>query len=159
MKHTIILKNYGNNFDEKVAASTIYPGMLIERTSADKVQAHSTEGGNMQPMFAIEDALQGKDIDDAYSADDQVRIWIPQIGDQILACLADGENISEGDYLQSKGDGTLEAFDASLAVVSGGEYMPASVRLRALESRNIATSSGGETGWSGGYNRIMVEVV
>lgn len=159
MNNSIILKNYGNNFEEKVAAGTIYPGMLIERTSADKVQAHSTEGGNMSAMFAIEDALQGNDIDDAYSADDQVRIWHAQPGDQVLACLADGENISIGDYLQSKGDGTLETFDASLGIVSGGEYAPAGVKLRALEARNISTSSGGETGWSGGYNRIKVEVV
>lgn len=159
MKNSIIIKNYGNNFDEKVAAGTIYPGMLVELDSNGEVQAHSTEGGNAVPMFAIEDALQGNDKDDAYSADDQVRVWYPQRGDQVLACLADGENISIGDYLQSKGDGTLEAFDASLGVVSGGEYAPAGVVARAIEARNISTSSGGETGWSGGYNRIEVEIV
>jgi hypothetical protein len=159
VNNSIILKNYGNNFEMKVAASTIYPGMLIEPASATTVQAHSTEGGNAGADFAIEDALQGNDIDDAYSADDQVRVWHAQPGDQVLACLADGENVSAGDYLQSKGDGTLEAFDASLGIVSGGEYRPASVKFRALEARNIATSSGGETGWSGGYNRIKIEIV
>ena len=108
-KNTVILKNYLNVFEEyEAAAATIYPGCLVELNSAGKVQVHATSGGNALPMFAIEDALQGKGIDDAFTTGDKVRVWIPTRGDQVYGILADGQTIVKGDFLESNGAGYLQ---------------------------------------------------
>ena len=52
-KKTIKLKNYLHIMEEYVAVAAITPGMLIELTAADEVQAHSTAGGNAMPMFVL----------------------------------------------------------------------------------------------------------
>jgi hypothetical protein len=107
-KNTIMLKNYLNVFEEyKAVTATIYPGCLVELTSAEKVKLHATAGGNALPMFAIEDALQGKGIDDAFAADDTVRCWIPTRGDVVYGILADGQTIVKGEFVESNGAGYL----------------------------------------------------
>lgn len=111
--HRIVLKSPNGRYDEAIAAAAITPGHLLEITSADQVrglntvQKHASAGGVAAPMFAIEDALQGNTIDDDYAADAIVRLWHALPGDEIYALLADGENVTVGDELQSNGDGTL----------------------------------------------------
>lgn len=95
--------------DEAVAAAAITPGDLIELTSADTVQVHSTEGGRANLTFAEIDALQGKVKTDAYSSDDLVSINIENEGNECQAFLKVGENVNIGDLLISAGDGTLIA--------------------------------------------------
>ena len=118
-KNTIKLKNYSKVQEEYEAVATITPGMLLEYTSAGKVQAHSSAGQNQIQMFALEDELQGKDIDDAYAADDVVQVWIPGRGDQVYALLKDGEDVAIGDLLESAGDGYLQKHTADIE--SGGD--------------------------------------
>ena len=107
--NTIVGKGYVNIRDEKIAAGAITPGMLVERTSADKVQAHSTAGGAANKLFALEDENQGNDIDDAYAADDVVKLWHPVPGEQVYAIVDDntGDAIAIGNFLESAGDGRL----------------------------------------------------
>ena len=108
-KNTVILKNYSNIFEEYEAeAATIYPGCLIELTSGNKVKVHATPGGNALPMFAIEDALQGKGIDENYAIGDKVRCWVPTRGDVVYGILADGQTIAKGDFVESNGAGYLQ---------------------------------------------------
>ena len=164
MSQTIVLKQVqiGRAQIEKLAVAELYPGHLLERTSADKVQKHSTSGGSCPlPMFAIEDENQGNGIDDAYSADDRVVCWIPQRGDQVQAVLADGENVSIGDYLESNGDGTLKKFTADTAdsddPITNYERQ---VVAQADEALNLSDSSGGESSGTLGYDkRIKVTIV
>jgi hypothetical protein len=105
---TIILKNYVNVFEEFTAAAAITPGMLVEQTpGAATIRKHATSGGNAIPMFAIEDAKQGKGITDDYATGDKVQVWIPQRGDVVYALLADEQNIAIGDDLESNGLGFL----------------------------------------------------
>lgn len=112
-KNTIKLKDYLKVVEEYVAAGTITPGMLIEVTSAGKVQAHDSENGELLPvMFANEDEFQGQEIDDDYKSDDMVQCWIPQRGDMVYAILKAGEDVSQGDSLTSNGDGTLRGEDS-----------------------------------------------
>ena len=61
---TVKLKNYGNIFNEYEANAAISPGMLVELMSTGKIRAHSTAGGNALRMFALENYLEGKDIND-----------------------------------------------------------------------------------------------
>ena len=121
-KRTIKLKNYSKVLEEYNAVAAITPGMLIELTSADKVQAHSSVGQNMIQMFALEDELQGKGIDDAYAIDAPVQVWIPGRGDQVYALLKDGETVVIGDLLESAGGGYLQKYVADIESGSDSIY-------------------------------------
>jgi hypothetical protein len=135
---SVILKNYLNTFEEiDATAVAVYPGELLELTSTGAVQAHATAGGSVLPMFAKEDAMQGKGIDDQYAASDKIQVWIPQRGDQVYAIVADGQDVSIGDFLESDGNGHLQ-----LAPVdsSGVPTVANSLVGVALEAVDTATS-------------------
>lgn len=149
MPETIILKEHHADrvMEEKVAAAELYPGHLLELTSADKVQKHSSSTGQANPCrVAVEDAAQGNGIDDAYAADDRVYVWTPMPGDEVYAVLADGENASIGSYLASNADGTLKVSTTNPV-------------FQALEALNLSDSSGAESSTSPfGYDkRIKVK--
>lgn len=158
--HSIILKNYSNVFEEYVAVAEIYPGMLIELTSAGEVQAHSTSEGNALPMFAVEDELQGNGIDDAYAADDRVFCWIPNRGDQVQAILADGQSVSKGDFLESNGEGFLQKHEADTTSSAGGTIVAQPIVGVALEAVDLSDSSATESSGPLGYEkRINIRVI
>ena len=136
-KFTVKLKKYADIINEYPAVAAITPGHLVELTSADKVQAHGTEGGNAIPQFALEDELQGKAITDAYAADDRVFVWVAGRGDEVNAILADGENVAIGDFLESKGNGTLKKWVAESAT-----DVPNAIVGQALEAVDMSGSSG-----------------
>ncbi len=117
-KNTIKVKKYSDVIEEMTSVGVITPGMLVEIDSAGEVQAHSSGGGDVIPMYALEDELQGKSIDDDFAADDKVQVWIPYRGDIIYALVADGEDIAIGDYLTSNGDGTLKEDTGSDTLVA-----------------------------------------
>ncbi len=48
--------------EEAVAGGTIRPGDLIKLNSDGEVVVHGSAGGNAEALFALEDALQGKEI-------------------------------------------------------------------------------------------------
>jgi hypothetical protein len=164
-QYSIKLKDYSNVQEEYVAAGDIYPGMLLEFTSAGKVQAHSSAGQNVAPiMFALEDALQGNDIDDAYSSSDEdvVQVWLPRSGDQVYAILADGEDMTKGDLLESNGAGYLQVHTADTADSDDTiTVYPKQIVAQALETLDLSGSSGAETADDTlGYNkRIKVRIV
>ena len=114
---TIKVKNFSDVNEEYTAtAVAIMPGSLVELTSAGAVQAHSTAGGNVLPMFAFEDELQGKGIDDTYLASDKIQVWIPGRGDIVYAIVADNNDIAIGDFLESNGSGYLQEHSADDSV-------------------------------------------
>ena len=137
--HSVKLKSYVDINNEYNAASAITPGELIEVNSSGKVQAHSSAGENVLPMFAFEGELQGRAIDDDYDADDPVQCWIPRTGDEVYAFLADGENASEGDFLESDGAGALQVHtpDGSSTTIYSNQIVGV-----ALEDLDISGSSG-----------------
>jgi len=105
-KNTIKLKKYSDVIEEFVAAGAITPGMLLKLDFNGKVAPHNEPGGNAIPMFALEDELQGKTINDAYAADDPVQVWIAGRGDIVNAIA--GAEITAGDFLVSAGAGKLK---------------------------------------------------
>jgi hypothetical protein len=108
-KHTIKIKKYADVIEEytSLARLPITPGMLIEITSANLVQPHSTATGIALTMFALEDELQGRGIDVEYAVSTKVQCWLPGHGDEVYALLADGETAVIGSWLASNGDGYL----------------------------------------------------
>lgn len=134
---------------EATAAGDITPGDLIERTSSGNVQRHSAAGGNSMKMVAVENDLEGNGIGDNYlSADnDQVLFRYGQRGEMYYMQLADGENVSEGDLLESNGAGKLQANTQESASVS-----TLAVVGEAQEDVDATSSAGG------GPARIRVRI-
>jgi len=140
MSNSIILKRLGAEVIEEITATAvaIKPGFLLEMASATTIQAHSSAAGNALPMFAIEDQFQGKAITADYAVSVKIQCWIPRRGDQVYAYLADGENASAGDFLESNGAGSLQvhAADASNVPVIGDAIIGV-----ALEAVNLSGSA------------------
>lgn len=146
---TIVLKGDLLRFEATAGAATILPGHMIQYTSAtiDTVVIHATPGGDDKGMVAIENALQADEIEDLYSTSARVQIVAPKSGDELNMILADGEDITKGDILESKGNGTLRAHttpatNSDGAFDEGGEtiYTRAGVYM-ALETIDLSTSS------------------
>jgi len=142
---------------EREAASAITPGELLEVTSAGKYQAHSTADGPAMPIFALENELNGDDIDTDYASGTRVQGWYPARGDEVYAILADGQNVSIGDYLVSNGDGTLKKWVGGSA---GEVEYPGQIIGQAEEALDLSGSSGEESSGPLGYNkRIHITVM
>jgi len=163
--NTIKIKKYSDVIEEYVAVAAVTPGMLIELTSAGKVQAHSSAGGDVLPMFALENELEGEGVNDEFAADDRIQCWIPYRGDIVYAILADGENASIGSFLESNGAGLLrvlqpdtESYESNVA--GSITVYPNKIVGVALEAVDISDSSGGESSGDLGYDkRILVRII
>lgn len=145
-RNTIVGKGHLNIRGQIVAtAVAIKPGSLLERTSADLVQVHSVAGGSAESLFALEDANQGKGIDDNYAASDPVMTWHAVPGERVEALFstASGGSIDIGDFLESAGDGTLQAYSGASS--AGAPEYANSIVAVALEA--VAAGS-----------RVLVEI-
>ncbi len=119
--NTIKLKKYQDIVEEYTATAVeITPGSLLEVTSAGLVQAHSTEGGPVLPIIALEDELQGNGIDDNYAASAKVQCWVAQRGEMAYLNVEDGEEVSQGDELISAANGKVKVYTGDAA--SDEEY-------------------------------------
>jgi len=136
---------------EALANAAITPGHLVERMTSGKVRVHANAGQNAQRAFAIEDSLQGKEVSEAYSADNQVRFIVCRRGDEVNAILADGENAVIGSFLESNGNGELKVHTAGTAGVI--EYPEVIVGI-ALEAVNASA-----TGVAVADRRIGIEII
>ena len=107
--NTIKLKKYTDIVEEYEAAAAIYPGHLLEFTSAGLVQKHSGAGKTAPALFALEDELQGKGIGiaGAYAAGDRVQVWHATPGEQVYARQVDEEALIIGDFVESNGAGCM----------------------------------------------------
>ena len=144
--NTIKLKKYADIIEELQAGEAITPGHLIEQYATGLVKKHATSGGNALPMFALEDELQGNDIDDNYASGDKVQCWVAQRGECVYAVLADGQSVVEGGFLESNGDGTLKAHTAETWTSADAQeantvYSNPIVGI-ALEYKDLSGSSG-----------------
>lgn len=104
----IVLKGH-NHYEEGEADSAITPGMAIEQAADgtyDQTQAAQAAALKKGLKVAIEDALQGNTITDAYADGDRVFYYEPNEGDVIHALVKSGEDIDVGDELVVEGGGS-----------------------------------------------------
>jgi hypothetical protein len=127
--------------EEGTAGGSITPGHLIQLNSSGNLVVHATAGGPAEKAFALEDALQGKEIGDAYSSGNRVSYVLAAPGDVVYAFLAAGQNAAVGSYLTSNGNGALK--------VASGTDTRLAVALEALD----LTASGATT------SRIRVRIL
>jgi len=158
--NTIKVKKYSDVIEEMVASAAITPGMLLIIENTGKVKAHDQADKDAFPIFALEDELQGKGIDDAYAANDPVQCWIPYRGDIVNAILADGETVVIGDALTSDGEGRLKKHvtDTGASAVPWTVY-PEQIVGYATEALDLSGSSGEEVSGPLGYHkRLLVRI-
>ena len=151
MANTIILEG-DPLYKEYDAAGVVTPGDLLEVNTDKEVVVHNSAGENHARLFALADELVGKDIDEDYASGDRVRCVYARPGDLIYATLANGENVDEGEWLESAGNGHLQAHTPQ-AVDEGGSStynIYASGIVGVVEE--AANASGGAT-------RVKVRVV
>jgi hypothetical protein len=127
------------------AHAALYPGMLLEMNSDGEVLPHATAAGESVNMWAKEDELQGKTVNDAYAAGDQVQVLFPRRGDVVYGRVANGASITKGDYVTSNGDGYVKAHT--------GSEKASGVLGIALESVDMTDSSGADPD---GFIKILV---
>ena len=158
--NTIKVKKYSDVIEEMVASAAITPGMLLIIENTGTVKAHNQVDKDVFPIFALEDELQGKGIDDAYAANDPVQCWIPYRGDIVNAILADGQKVAIGDALTSDGEGRLKKHvtDTGSSAVPWTVY-PEQIVGYAAEALDLSGSSGEETSGPLGYHkRLLVRI-
>jgi len=164
-KYTIKLKKYSDVIEELVANAAIIPGMLVELMSTGKVRAHAGANQDAFPMFALEDELQGKGIDDSYAANDPVQVWVPGRGDIVNCLLTDEEHVIVGDWVVSSGDGRVRKHVRTYESFESVDNQPAmSVYTRAIIGQVVeavdlsAYPEGSESSAGGEYYHPRVQV-
>jgi hypothetical protein len=107
-KNTIILKKYVDIYEEYTAtAVAVLPGTVLEVTSAGLVQAHSGAGEQTARLFAVEDALQGKEVGDEIAASGKVQVAVFVPGEIVNARIAANAVVTVGAPLTVNGSGAL----------------------------------------------------
>lgn len=109
MPNTIVLKGtLGEKREEYPANAALSPGHFLELMSTGKVRKNASAGVDVPLMVAVEDAMQGKTINDAYAANDPVHTHMCAKNDKIYARVAAGQAaIVIGDKLKLAADGTV----------------------------------------------------
>lgn len=102
----IVLKAIGRA-DEGNAAAAITPGHLLALNSAGAYVPHNSAGAQPERLFAVENALAGKGINDAYASGDRIQIHVAAPGDEVSAWLTTSQTVVVGDQLASAGNGSL----------------------------------------------------
>lgn len=157
---TIKLKKYSDVIIEKVAHAAITPGMLVALNSLDKVAAHATAGGNVVPiMFALEDELQGKDINDNYTAGDVVQVWVAGRGDVVNALANDDDTFAIGNFVESDGYGRIRVHVADPGDSTTGSVQNAIIGVVTKAVTLGAYGSGSESSAGGTYQNPRIEIM
>lgn len=131
---------------EANADAALSPGMLLQYHTDGDVKKHAVAGGDAMAMFAIEDALQGNEIGDAYTANNRAQYVHCGPGDEVLGILAQGEAVAINDPLESNGAGLLRKHTAWVesSETTGTNYSRPIVGY-ALEALDLATSGDDDT--------------
>ena len=129
---------------EAKASGAILPGMLIEHvTNEATVRAHATAMGNAAGMVAIENSLEGDEIGDTYADADQVQYVHLRPGDEFLAYIASGVDVTFGNFLCSNGNGYFKVLTTLTEDTSG---ISTYEQRKAFVAQALETISGTSSG-------------
>jgi len=117
MANTVLVKGHSIR-KERVAATVITPGMLVEVLAADTLGAHSTAGGAAQKAIAVEYEVIGRGTDTNYAIGDRVLYEVLTAGAEFYGHVAAGAAaIAHGAAVQSDGAGGFVTRTGTNAVV------------------------------------------
>ena len=126
---------------EREAGGAITPGHLLEINSSNAFVVHNSAGAVAYPLFAVENDIAVDDLTHAYATGEKVQANWCRPGDEILARIANGENIAIGDFLESNGNGEMLEFVADSAGVVQQPHILVGVAMEAIDT---STSSGAD---------------
>ena len=129
-KHSFVQEEY------KAAEADIQPGMLIKLNSSGNVIKHDEENGRAEAMFAQEDVLQGRNVDQLYANDSIVTCILPNLGSQVYGRLENDQVVAIGDWLVSRGNGLLK----NIGALDSGDVDVFTVAV-AMEAKDLTDSS------------------
>lgn len=92
----------------KAGEADIMPGMLVRLNAANSIIKHDLENGRCEKMFAQEDALQGRTVDDLYAINSVATVILPNLGSECFGRLENDQVVAIGDWLASRGNGLLK---------------------------------------------------
>lgn len=148
---TVLLKSTNDNFIELEVdtGQTVTPGMLVERVGDAKCQPHSTAGGDAQKLIAIENYLEGEDVDTTYADGDRCIVKVAAPGERFAVLHQTDSSsgvygmVNSSDYLESDGNGYLRPDLGPYADSSGGggNVYSENIIAVALEDNDTANSS------------------
>lgn len=94
----------------QAGAAGILPGHLLRlsTTLGDVLVDNGAAGATPTSLWAIEDLTQGRGISDAYADNDRVLCYYGLPGDIIFPLVETGAVLTQGVFLESAGDGTLQ---------------------------------------------------
>jgi hypothetical protein len=119
---TILLKGDWDAYEEGRAAGAITPGHLIAYAAAGTLVVHPTAGGDTPMLVAMEDALQGRTIADAYASGDLVRFHVLKKGDEFYGLLpAATAAVTPATLLESAGNGMFQILTTGKALAKPRE--------------------------------------
>lgn len=118
--NTIMLLGDYRKMQSKALATgqTPKPGTLLSVGSGNTLTVHATRGAHCEVLMALEDALQGKTVDDAYVAGTVCDVAIPAPGSEFQALIKAGETVAVGALLCSAGDGSLEVVTSTYTAIA-----------------------------------------
>lgn len=112
--------------NEHVAGVAITPGMVIEKykDTDDKMKwrPHASASEIINPAVALEKIIHGKGIDDVYAINELVLAVYLTKGSKFLGIVPSGQDISEGELMQSNGDGKLKTASATTAAANVAHF-------------------------------------
>lgn len=117
-----------------IGSGTPKPGTCMQLSSDGEYDLWNgaADGEQDEVLLVVEDSLLGKTVDDAYAVGDKVRMYIPQVGDEVRVLVASGETVAIGTKLIcDKGTGKWNATTGS----------PEMEPFKALESSGGALSA------------------
>lgn len=107
-----------------VAAGAIFsPGHLIERYNSSGTplyRKHSVAAGAAAKIFALNQSMLNKGVDDAYAVNDLVEAGVFEPGSTVWALIG-VLTVVQGDKLESAGNGTLRLLTAGFPIAIAAE--------------------------------------
>lgn len=113
-KRSIILNGLPTRYNEEgVAGEAITPGHLVSGVTT--IVKNTTTSGKVPFTIACEREEMGDDIDDAYAADDAVKVASCQPGVVVLVWVPSGHTVNKGTRLEPVSGGTFGALASGVA--------------------------------------------
>lgn len=93
--------------------TTLKPGMIAALNSSGELIAQVAEGAACEKLVILEDALQGKTVNDTYTAGTVADAAVIFPGSEAQVLLKAGEKVVVGDYVTGSGAGTFQKLEST----------------------------------------------
>jgi len=115
----------GDLIDKYPAGVAVTPGMqcvLYNNSGTLSIKPQDTAANMQSALIALSRPEENKSVSDAYAVGDRVPLWKVPIGEEVWIIVITAITVTQGDYLQSNGDGKFKLATANTAAVNVAAY-------------------------------------